>query len=257
MALATLPRRDRLVLAGCILGVVAIAWVYLVHLATQMTGMTEMAAMPGTPNPPFDVTQWLLTCVMWAVMMVGMMTPSATPTLLLYAATQTRRPHRGAMPITVATFGLGYLTVWMTFSIVAATIQSFAHEASLMSETMRFVSPRLAGAILMLAGLYQWTPAKHACLAQCQSPLGFLMSRWRDGAKGAFEMGVRHGIYCLGCCWALMCVLFAVGVMNLAWVAGLAAFVLVEKVGRGGVAIARIEGAAMILLGAFLAFGAR
>jgi predicted metal-binding membrane protein len=122
---------------------------------------------------------------------------------------------------------------------------------------MRVVSPRLAGAILLLAGLYQWTPAKHACLTQCRSPLGFLMSRWRDGVTGAFEMGVRHGIYCLGCCWALMCVLFAVGVMNLAWVAGLAAFVLLEKVGRAGMAIARIGGGAMILFGGFLAFGAR
>jgi predicted metal-binding membrane protein len=260
LSLATHPRRDRLVIAGCILGVATIAWAYLVHLAGQMTGMadmTGMAAVPGSATPRLDVTQWLLTCAMWAVMMVGMMTPSAAPTLLLYAGTQARRPHRGALPVTVATFGLGYIAVWTTFSVLAATIQSFAHEAALMSATMRVVSPRLAGAILLLAGLYQWTPAKHACLTQCRSPLGFLMSRWRDGVTGAFEMGVRHGIYCLGCCWALMCVLFAVGVMNLAWVAGLAALDLLEKVGRAGMAIARIGGGAMILFGGFLAFGAR
>jgi predicted metal-binding membrane protein len=214
--------------------------------------MSSMAAMAGGQ---WDATEWALTVVMWAVMMVGMMSPSAAPTFLLYAGTQRQRSNGTAIPATVVAFGLGYIAVWTAFSALAATAQLLAREATLVSPAMRVASPRLAGAILLLAGVYQLTPAKRACLTHCQSPLGFLMGRWRDGIGGALQMGVRHGLYCLGCCWALMCVLFAVGVMNLAWVAALAAFVLLEKVGRPGMAVARLGGAAMVLAGLFMIVG--
>jgi predicted metal-binding membrane protein len=118
-------------------------------------------------------------------------------------------------------------------------------------------SPRLAGAILCVAGAYQFTPFKSVCLAHCRSPLGFLLSRWRDGKSGALEMGVRHGLYCLGCCWALMAVLFAMGVMNLLWIAGLSLLVLIEKVAPAGATVARIAGALMIGAGLLASFGLR
>jgi len=119
----------------------------------------------------------------------------------------------------------------------------------MLSATMAASSPRLGGAILIAAGAYQLTPWKGKCLSHCRSPLGFLMTNWRDGKLGAFQMGIHHGAFCLGCCWALMCVLFVVGVMNLVWVAALTGFVLIEKTGPAGVIIARAAGAAMVLLG--------
>jgi len=146
-------------------------------------------------------------------------------------------------------FGLGYLAVWAGFSACAAIAQEALHRAALLSPGMAASSPRTAGAIWIAAGVYQLTPYKGACLTWCRSPLGFLMSSWRDGALGAFRMGLRHGLHCLGCCWALMCVLFAVGVMNLLWVAALTALVLLEKVGPFGAMAARVTGVIMIAVG--------
>jgi predicted metal-binding membrane protein len=253
LSVATHPRRERFIIAGCVVGVATVAWAYLVRLDRQMSSMPTMAAgmasMGAMDSTPWSGAQWWLTFVMWTVMMIGMMSPSAMPALVLYAQTQSRRPHRGAMPVTVAAFGLSYLSLWVAFSVVAATAHWIAREAALMSPAMRLVSPRPAGGVLLLAGLYQFTPLKGKCLTQCQSPLGFLMSRWRDGVAGAVGMGVRHGLYCLGCCWALMAVLFSVGVMNLAWVAALTVFVLIEKRLRGAL-VSRVAGAAMIFLGA-------
>jgi predicted metal-binding membrane protein len=131
----------------------------------------------------------------------------------------------------------------------AALAQWGLHRAALLSPAMASSSGRLTGAILIAAGAYQLTPWKSRCLTHCRSPLGFLMANWRDGIAGAFRMGFQHGAYCLGCCWALMCVLFAVGVMNLLWVAALTGFVLIEKVGRSGAMVARLAGAAMVIIG--------
>jgi predicted metal-binding membrane protein len=142
------------------------------------------------------------------------------------------------------------------FSIAAALVQWVLHDAALLSPMMAASNPRVAGAILVGAGLYQLTPIKGVCLTHCRSPLSFLMVHWREGHAGALQMGVRHGAYCLGCCWALMGVLFVVGVMNLAWVAVLTAFVLVEKVGPAGAGIARVAGAVMVVRGLFVVAGA-
>lgn len=202
-------------------------------------------------------TQWtardvFFTFTMWSVMMVGMMAAPAAPVLLLFARTRAARAQGRVSPA-VLLFGLGYATVWLGFSTCAALTQFALHQAALLSPTMTVLSPRLAGAILIAAGLYQLTPLKRACLAHCQSPLGFLMSHWRGGKIGAFQMGLRHGAYCLGCCWALMGVLFAVGVMNLVWVAVLAAFVLLEKIGPSGAFLSRVGGLLMIAAGIWVA----
>jgi len=188
---------------------------------------------------------------MWSVMMIGMMSPSAAPVLLLFGEMQSRRPEhegRGA----IAVFGLGYLAIWLGFSAAAALAQSALLQIGWLSPAMSVPSARLGGAILVAAGIYQLTPAKHACLRHCQSPLGFLMSNWSDGARGAVWMGLRHGLYCLGCCWAAMGVLFVVGVMNLAWVGLLAVFILLERFGRAGMLAARVGGIVMVAAGVLL-----
>jgi predicted metal-binding membrane protein len=254
----TPSRRDRALIAGCILLITGLAWAYLVHLNRRMASPVEgdamMAAMGMVMDQPWGTADLLLTFVMWAVMMVGMMAVSALPVLLLFAGVHAGRVDRGIVPA-VPSFGLGYLVVWLAFSASATAAQWALHDGALLSPAMATSSPTVAGAILITAGVYQLTPLKTGCLARCQSPLGFLLSNWRDGAGGAFLMGFRHGIFCLGCCWALMAVLFAVGVMNLAWVGVLTFFILVEKIGPTGARLSRAGGAILIALGAVLVSG--
>jgi predicted metal-binding membrane protein len=255
---AAIGRRDQMLVAGCILILAAAAWTYLVHLDRQMTASMQtdaaMARMAKAIDAPWRASDVVFALAMWGVMMVGMMGPAAAPVFLLFAGMQARRADRRARLVTLL-FGFGYFTVWFGFSAGAALAQWALHDLALSSSTMIASSPRLGGAILIAAGAYQLTPAKRTCLTHCQSPLGFLVSNWRDGARGAFRMGLRHGAFCLGCCWALMGVLFAVGVMNLAWVAALSAFILLEKTnGRAaGMAVARIGGLAMITSGILVA----
>jgi predicted metal-binding membrane protein len=246
------PGRDRLIVWACIALITVLAWAYLLHLDREMSSSMAhdrmMAEMGMTIDMPRTSADLFFTFAMWAVMMIGMMAGPATPMLLLFAGMQRTRAS-GPVPMALPLFGLGYLAVWTGFSACAAIAQETLHRAALLSPAMAASSPRLGGAILIAAGVYQLTPFKGACLTHCRSPLGFLMSSWRDGARGAFGMGVSHGVYCLGCCWALMCVLFAVGVMNLLWVAALTALVLLEKVGPFGAIAARVAGVIMMAVG--------
>ena len=210
-----------------------------------------MAQMGMTRDMSWTAADVFFTFAMWAVMMVGMMAGTAAPVLLLFAAARAGRGDRGVR-MAVVMFGLGYVTVWVGFSACAALAQWALHETAMLSPVMATSSPYLAGAILIVAGAYQLTPWKGACLTHCRSPLGFLMTNWHDGRLGALQMGARHGAYCLGCCWGLMCVLFVVGVMNLVWVAALTGFVLLEKIGPAGTVVARVAGAAMVLVGILL-----
>ena len=232
--------RDRLVIASCIVLITALAWTYLVHLSSQKMTMPMSTLWTGA--------DFFFTFAMWSVMMIGMMSAAAFPVLSLFSGMQKNRTGR-SVDKTVLLFGVGYLIVWVGFSAVAALAQWVLHDAALLSTRMATTSAVLGGTVLLLAGAYQLTPTKGACLRQCQSPLGFLMTNWREGTKGAFVMGLKHGRYCLGCCWALMCVLFVVGVMNLAWVAALTAFILIEKFGRSGFYVARLGGVAMMAAG--------
>ena len=244
-------RRQRLTIFACIAIVCALAWGYLVFLGQQMSSSAvevSMMDMGMAMNASWGVTDTVFTFAMWTVMMVGMMTPSAAPVLMVFAASHVRR-HEGRVPPAVLAFGVGYIVVWAAFSLLATLAQWAMHEAALLSSTMATTSPYLAGAILIAAGVYQLTSLKRACLAHCQTPMGFLMSHWRDGTRGAFRMGLLHGRYCVGCCWVLMCVLFAVGVMNLLWVAALTAFILVEKLGYGGARLSHVGGIVLIIAG--------
>jgi predicted metal-binding membrane protein len=251
---ATLPGRDRLLLSICLLLITALAWAYLFYLDRRMSASMQenavMAAMGMNMDMPWTITDVFLTFVMWAVMMVGMMAGSAAPVLHLFGAARTGRGEHGVAPVLV--FGLGYVAVWVGFSACAALAQWALHEAAMLSPAMSASSPRLAGVILVVAGAYQLTPFKGACLTQCRSPLGFLMTSWRDGNAGAFRMGIDHGTYCLGCCWALMGVLFVVGVMNLAWVAALSVFIVLEKTGPVAAVFVRVAGIALIVVGLLL-----
>lgn len=251
----TLARRDRIIITGCLTLAIALAWAYLVYLDRHMSATMEydraMAEMGMAMDQPWRAADVLFTFAMWAVMMVGMMTASAAPVMLLFAGMHVKRGAR-RVPGVVLAFGAGYLLVWTLFSAGAALAQWALHALALLSPAMTTSSARLGGAILIAAGIYQLTPFKGACLAHCRSPLGFLMSHWRDGVTGALRMGITHGTYCLGCCWALMCVLFVVGVMNLVWVATLTVFVLVEKIGPAGALVARAAGIVMIAAGALI-----
>jgi predicted metal-binding membrane protein len=261
-AVASLPARDRILIRCCVLAVAALAWAYLLYLDRQMSHAMQDGAMPGGMDMldmavrPWTAADILFSFVMWTVMMVGMMAGSALPVLLLFAGAQARRQGQGTTTAVLA-FGLGYAIAWTGFSAFATLAQWALHDAALLSPAMAASSAKLGGAILCVAGLYQLTPLKQVCLQHCRSPLGFLMTHWRDGSLGALQMGMRHGIYCLGCCWALMGLLFVVGVMNLIWVAALALFVLLEKVGPAGVVVARAAGIVMIASGVFLLAGAR
>jgi len=248
------PRRDQILIATCILLICAVAWAYLVHLSGPASPIhappNAMAGMGLSMDVARGVAGVLLTFTMWAVMMVGMMGPSAAPILLLFATSQARR-GAGTVPTLTLLFGAGYLSIWMGFSAGATLVHWVLHQAMLLSPTMAVASRGVAGALFIGAGVYQLTPVKHGCLQHCQSPVGFLMSHWRAGPRGAFQMGLRHGVYCLGCCWALMALLFAVGVMNLLAVALLTVFILAERAGRGGTIVARVGGVAMIGVGLF------
>jgi predicted metal-binding membrane protein len=174
---------------------------------------------------------------------------------MVFAFSQVNRGRKAAnrpfVPVTV--FLLGYLAVWTAFSAIATFAQWGLHKAALLSPAMAATSPVLNGGLLIAAGIFQWTPLKLACLKGCRSPLSFLMSEWREGASGAFVMGLRHGTYCVGCCWVLMALLFVAGVMNLLWVAVIALFVMAEKMLPKGELIARVSGVALILAGVAMA----
>jgi predicted metal-binding membrane protein len=225
---------------------VIVSWAWIVVLARDMYGpMTGASAWMMTPE--WRARHVLLLWLMWAVMMAGMMLPSATPTLLLYATAARQRQMERATSRTYL-LALGYLTVWALFSAGATALQRLLASRLILSPMMELVSPRASAAVLLLAGLYQLTPLKRACLTVCQSPLGFLMRRWRPGAFGAFRMGLDSGLYCLGCCWALMLLLFVGGVMNLTMILALTAFVALEKLAPVGPQGARVSGALLVAL---------
>ena len=216
-----------------------------------MPGMSGMAAMPGmSMASPWSATALWLTFLMWAVMMVAMMLPSAAPMVATYALVA---EGRGGSPrVRVWLFAAGYVAVWIAFSAVVTVLQTAMDQAAMLTGAMR-VAPLAGGVILALAGAYQLSPLKRKCLRHCQSPLGFLMTHWRDGGVGAVVMGLDHGAFCVGCCWMLMALLFVAGVMNLLWVAVLTAFVLIERATPWGATLATVSGFALIAGGLALA----
>ena len=263
-----LLRRDRIVTVAGLLILCGIAWLYIVEgaglgmSARQMTTLAffphqqaedVMQGMPGLQGDAgrstWGFATWALMIGMWWIMMIAMMTPSAAPTILLYA-----RVHRAATAqgqfrdesAPIGAFAAGYLSVWLGFAVAAAALHCALERAGLVSTMMMGSRSRwLSAAVLITAGLYQLSPLKNVCLAQCRAPASFLARHWRPHASGALRLGARHGVYCVGCCWMLMTLLFVGGVMNLVWIAALTTMVLIERILPRGQWISRSAGVAL------------
>ena len=236
-----LLRRDRALAALALFVATALAWAALIRMRSDM-GSMQGASMGMASMQAWSPVELLLLFVMWTTMMVAMMLPSAAPMILLVTAMLRRRRERASPAAPTSVFVAGYLLVWTGFSGAAALAQWGLHQAALLSPAMASTSPVLGGILLLVGGIYQWLPVKSACLSHCRSPLTFLSRHWREGSSGALVMGVSLGLYCLGCCWALMTLLFVAGVMNLLWVAAIAALVLIEKVVPAGPWLGRVAG---------------
>ncbi len=249
-SLEALLKRDRMVMVSGLAGISVLAWAYIIYLAWNMQHMDMEMAMPQMQA--WGVVDLVLLFAMWAVMMVAMMVPSAVPLILIFASTNRKRKERKDPFVHTAVFLTGYLLVWTGFSALATMAQWGLHSVALLSPMMKSTSSILGGVLMVAAGIFQWTPFKNACLAHCRSPLGFVMAHWREGTRGALTMGLEHGSYCVGCCWFLMALLFVAGVMNLIWVAIIAAFVLAEKVLPRGDLVGHVAGGMLVLAGIVL-----
>lgn len=246
-SLERLLRHDRHWALGGLGGVIVLCWGYLIAEAALMArGETLLMPMTMGAWTPLEAALMLL---MWGLMMAAMMLPSAAPMILLHATLTRRRRARGEVVATTGSFAAGYLAVWILFSLAAVVLQFGLQRAALLSPMLALTSQGVAGLVLIGAGLYQWSPLKDACLRHCRSPLDFMLTEWREGSRGAFVMGLRHGAYCVGCCWVLMLMLFVGGVMSLAWIAGLALWVLVEKLAPAGHWLGHAMGGVLVAWG--------
>ena len=238
-------KRDRQLALGGLVAVIAGCWAYL-FLGAGM----DMGNMSAAMNSGWTIRYFFLVLTMWWVMMLAMMLPSAAPTILLYAALA-RSSDRDSQSVTpTGVFAAGYAIAWGGFSLAATALQWRLEEIDLLNSMMESTSTTLGAAILVGAGVYQLTPLKQACLRHCRSPIDFLARRWRSGTVGALSMGIEHGLFCLGCCWVLMGLLFYAGVMNLVWIGVLALYVMLEKLAPAGHWIGRFGGVALIIWGA-------
>lgn len=254
--------RDRWIVGGCVAAIAVLAWLWLWR---EWAAMAPDTSMPGMEMPsaemasPSNAAAYLANAfVMWFLMMIAMMLPSAAPMIMLYGGLA-RGAHEGqAVLAPTSIFAGAYLTVWCGFSVLASLAQWQLVRSGAVSEiNLAFGNQRVCGALLIAAGLYQATPLKRACLQNCRSPMSFLMRFWRPGWAGAARLGLTHGIYCLGCCALLMALLFVFGVMNLVWVAALALFVLSEKVLRFGPRIGAAAAVVSALVGLVMVVGVR
>lgn len=285
-ALERALNRDRVIVGAALVLVLLICWIYvLMGAGMDMSAFTmssvdmalgrikpgqmavgdEMGAMSNTMSRMATPVAWnvgyaVLMFFMWWIMMIAMMLPSAAPMVLLHAKiarSSSARANMPAAPWSTASFTLGYLLCWAAFSMVAVALQRAFESFGLLSPMMlNSTNTLFAGGILVLAGLYQMTPLKKACLEHCRSPIAFLSQNWRDGSGGALVLGLQHGVYCLGCCWGLMAILFFGGIMNLYWIIGLALIVFLEKLLPVGPRLGQITGALLLAWGATFLYSA-
>jgi predicted metal-binding membrane protein len=254
-------RRDRAAVAGGLIVLAALAWAYVVWVAAGMDmggmDMSGYRTIPGSAGlmtletAPWTRVEFAYTLAMWIVMMVGMMTPSAAPMILIYARVA-RQAAAGGKPFAPSIwFVIGYLALWTAFALGATLMQWGLQRAALLTPTMASSSVVLGGFLLIAAGLYQWTPLKNACLRRCRAPLLFIQEHggFRGDVAGCLLLGIKHGAYCVGCCWALMALLFVGGVMNVLWVAAISIFILAEKVVGSGRAVSLVAGTCLVAAG--------
>ncbi len=280
-------KRDRYAVIGGIAIVIVFSWIYILlgsgvgmsafEIAQPSPGMSEMTvaeagrdrvsstgiggALLSAHKAMTQAAVWTpgyatLMFFMWWVMMMVMMLPSASPMILLFAAVNRNQRAQDAPYVPTAVFAAGYVIVWGGFSLLAAGVQRGLESAGILSAMMASTSALFGGIVLLAAGVYQLTPLKHVCLRHCRSPVHYIADHWRPGSFGAMQMGIEHGVFCLGCCWTLMALLFVGGVMNLYWIAGLAVFVLLEKTIPAGHRLGAVTGLGLILWGGWLVAGA-
>ena len=249
-------KRDRLILLFSLIAVIALAWAYTIHL-THILGHSDMTMEMVSPYAhAWTFTDFYLNFLMWTVMQIAMMTPTAVP-MLLFLTKINRNKHPDRAPyLETGLFLLGYLMVWTGFSFLATLVQWGLQTAALLSSTSLVrATPVVGGVLLIAAGFFQFSPLKNTCLTHCRTPVEFIMSRWQEGKRGAVLMGMKHGLYCVGCCWLLMVMLFAVGVMNVLWMAMITIFMLIEKIAPAGDRIGKGAGVLFILFGGWMILG--
>ena len=239
--------RDRIVVAAALAAIAGLSWLYL---WLQLAPMAEMGA--PAEFAPWTAADFALNAALWWAMMPGMMLPSAAPMILTFAAINRSKRARSQPYVPTAVFTAGYLLAWGGFGVIATLLDWGLERAALISPATGRLGPVLGAAVVIAAGMYQLTPLKSVCLHHCRSPFDFVLNHWREGRGGALRMGLEHGLYCLGCCWLLMVLLFAAGMMSLLWMALIALLVLVEKLFPAGPWIARGSGVAMLGIGAYL-----
>jgi predicted metal-binding membrane protein len=264
-ALAVLLRRDRVVILASLATIALLAWAYLFWFGAAMKmempdSAMNMPGMAEDMSPAF--TTWtfsyaLVIFSMWAIMMIGMMTPSVAPVVLLYTRTALGAPAKGKPFAAASWFAAGYLAAWLLFALVATAAQWALEWAALLTPMMKSETRSFGGLLLITAGVYQWTPLKRSCLNHCRAPLHFIQGHggFKPGKAASFRLGALHGAYCVGCCWALMLLLFVGGVMNLLWIAALMVLVLLEKIAPWGVTVSRVAGLLAVAGGALLLAG--
>ena len=249
--LETALQHDRGALLIVLVAIPLAAWTWIALMAHDMYG-TMQGASAWMMSTVWDWPRLVLLWAMWAVMMTAMMLPTAATLILLYAAAARRHAEVDRPARSIHALAAGYVFVWALFSVVATALQRVLAEALVLTPMMEPATPMAGAVVLAIAGVYQLTPLKRACLRACRSPLGFMMARPREGVAGAFPLGIDHGLYCLGCCWALMLILFAGGVMNLAVIVALTVWVLVEKIAPFGEWTASVSGAALLALAVWI-----
>ena len=246
-----LPKRDFLAIVFSLAAMTALSWIYLVSMARDMAG-SHSCCLIATHLGKWSASYFWMMFLMWAVMMVGMMIPSAAPMILIYAAVARKARGQGTPIASAYAFTAGYIVMWTVFSLVATIAQWQLDQLALLSPMMVTTSPKLGAGLLIAAGIYQWLPVKNNCLKHCRSPFHFISNNWKDGNFGAFLMGISHGAFCIGCCWFLMLLLFVGGVMNIVWIAAITVFVLLEKILPLGDKGGKISGVLMMLAGVIM-----
>jgi predicted metal-binding membrane protein len=271
MTLETVLRRDRTIVAVALAAIALLSWIYILLLIWQIDhGMSMSTTSGGMAMDNMDVGNMAMSgmamlatprfvdlpvlILMWSVMMIGMMTPSAAPMILLYARVARQAASKGQPFAATSWFAAGYLLAWIGFSIVASVMQVWLQRQALLTPAMDSASRLFSGLLMLAAGLFQWGPLKDACLGECRMPLRFIQRHggFRPPASHSLRLGALHGSYCVGCCWALMALLFVGGVMNMLWIAGLSILVLLEKMTTLGRDVARITGALLLIGGSWI-----
>ena len=243
-------RHDRWLVLLALLAISALALGYTAWLATGF----DMSGMMSPEFVPWSARHFAFMLAMWVVMMVGMMTPSVAPMVLLYAGVARQSAVRGTPFAPAGWFAAGYLLAWIAFAALATVAQWWLESLALITPMMAGTGRKVGSVVLILAGIYQWLPVKQACLVECSAPLAFIQRHggFAASARGSVRLGVLHGLYCIGCCWALMALLFVFGVMNLVWIAGLMVYVLLEKLLPDPRVVSRVAGVAAIAVGIWM-----